>query len=98
MDLSGRHDSGLHSLIQVEPAMNRTEARAMRKAAAVGPAVGGKDKDNRGRTRPAVMWALEEEAVKVRVSTTNKEVEVVDVRDAAPKGRMMRATRVRTRI
>ncbi len=37
------------------------------------------------------------EAVKVQVSTTNKEVEVVDVGDAAPKGRIMRATRVRTR-
>jgi hypothetical protein len=43
----------------------------MRKTVATGPAVGGKDKDNRGRTRPAVMRALEKRkaAVKVRVST-----------------------------
>ncbi len=58
MGLTGRHDGGLHSG-GAKPAMDRTKARAMRKTAATWPAVGGKDKDNRGRTRPAVMWALE---------------------------------------
>lgn len=41
--------------------MNRTKAWTKRKTAATQPAVGGKDKDNRGRTRPGVMGAREAE-------------------------------------